>query len=159
MLHLRPRSLPITPIALISVLSTNNKYIYGPGRPTASRDSTQPVAPDDATASIYALPMKSATPAHQVNPQGSEYTAILELSLTPLTWEHRMKGCGSTAYEGLKTAIQGVYDYSGIFPLLQTPAAVPLTLCKVVDVRGSMCSACNYFIETSFCPLRRFQKI
>ena len=69
-----------------------------------------------------------------------------------------VKYSGSTAYEGLKTAIQGFYDYSGIFPPLQTPAAVPLTLCKVVDVRGSTCSACNYFIETSFCPSEDFRK-
>ena len=84
--------------------------------------------------------MKSATPAPQVNPQGTEYTAILELSPTPsglLTWEHRMKAYGSTAYEGLKTAIQGIYDCSGAFPPLQTAAGVLLTICNVVDVRGS----------------------
>jgi hypothetical protein len=37
--------------------------------------------------------------------------AILELSTTPsgpLTWEDRLKDWGSTAYEGLKTAIQGI---------------------------------------------------
>ena len=75
----------------------------------------------------------------QVNPHGTEYTAILELSTTPssrLTWEHRMKDWGSTAYEGLKTAIQGIYDCSGIFPPLQTTAGVLLTISKVVDVRA-----------------------
>ena len=47
-----------------------------------------------------------------------------------------MKEWGSTAYEGLKTAIQGIYDCSGIFPPLQTTAGVLLTISKVVDVRA-----------------------
>ena len=71
----------------------------------------------------------------QVNPHGTEYTAILELSTTPssrLTWEHRMKEWGITAYEGLKTAIQGIYDCSGIFPPLQTTAGVLLTISKLL---------------------------
>jgi hypothetical protein len=58
----------------------------------------------------------------------------------PLTWEHRMNEWGSTAYEGLKTALQGIHDFSGSFPPLQTTAGVLLTICKIVDVRGSMCS-------------------
>ena len=127
-----------------------------------SPQGTQPVAPDDATASISASLKKNTTPAHQVNPQGTEYTAILELSPTPsgpLTWEHRMKAFGSTAYEGLKTAIQGVYDCSGVFPPLQTAAGVLLTICNVVDVRGSMGSACNYIIDISFAPFRKLQQI
>ena len=64
--------------------------------------------------------------------------AILELSMMPsgpLTWEHKMKEWGCTAYEGLKTAIQGIYDCSGSFPLLQMTAGVFLTISKVVDVR------------------------
>ena len=111
-----------------------------------SPQGTQPVTPDTATASVSISQMKSPTPAPQVNPQGTEYTAILELSPTPsgpLTWDHRMKAYGSTAYEGLKTAIQGVYDCSSTFPPLQSAAGVLLTICKVVDVRGSMCSACK----------------
>ena len=52
-----------------------------------------------------------------------------------------MKECGSTAYEGLKMAIQGIYDFSGSFPPLQTTAGVLLTISKVVDVRGS-CALC-----------------
>ena len=126
-----------------------------------SPQGTQPVTPYDATASISASLLKSATPAHQVNPQGTEYTAILELSPTPsgpLTWEHRMKAYGSTAYEGLKTAIQGVYDCSGVFPPLQAAAGVLLTISNVVDVRGSMCSACNYIIDISFAHLESFSK-
>jgi hypothetical protein len=51
-----------------------------------------------------------------------------------------MKEWGSTAYEGLKTAIQGIYDYSGIFPPLQATAGVILTISKVVDVRMDLCA-------------------
>jgi hypothetical protein len=115
--------------------------------------SSQSVTPHNASASISASPANSATSAPQVNPQGTEYTTILELSTTPsgpLTWEHRMKEWGSTAYEGLKTAIQGIYDCSGMFPPLQTTAGVLLTISKVVDVRGSMCSALR--VDLSFCP-------
>ena len=53
-----------------------------------------------------------------------------------------MKEWGSTAYEGLKIAIQGIYDCSSIFPPLQTTAGVLLTISKVVDVRGYMCALC-----------------
>ena len=61
-----------------------------------------------------------------------------------------MKEWGSTTYEGLKMAIQGIYDFSGSFPPLQTTAGVLLTIIKVVDVRGSMCSTSNYVINISF---------
>jgi hypothetical protein len=104
-----------------------------------SHEGAQSVTPHNATASISAAPTSNAS-APQINPQGTEYTTILELSTTPsnpLTWEHRMKEWGSTAYEGLKTAIQGIYDCSGIFPPLQTTAGVLLTISKVVDVRES----------------------
>ena len=97
-------------------------------------NSAQSVNPHNATAS-------STNSATSVNPQGTEYTAILELSTPPsgpLTWEHRIKEWGSTAYEGLKTAIQGIYNCSGSFPPLQTTAGVLLTICKAVDVRGSL---------------------
>ena len=90
--------------------------------------------------------VSDAATAPQINPQGIEYTAILEPSTTPsgpLTREHRMKELGSTAYEGLKAAIQGIHDCSGIFPPLQTTAGVLLTISKVVDVCGSMCSTCE----------------
>ena len=107
------------------------------------------VAPDNAIASISASPSNSAT---QANPQGTEYAAILDLSATssaPLTWEQRMKERGSTTYEGLKTAIQGIYDCSAIFPPLLATAGVLLTISKLVDVRGSMCSTCKYVINSS----------
>ena len=138
---------PATPdnaIASKSVSLTNSATSTAQVNPQ-SPQGTQPVTPDTATASTPASRMRSATPVPQVNLQGTECMAILELSPTPsgpLTWEHRMKACGSTAYEGLKTAIQGVYDCSAIFPPLQTAAGVLLTICKVVDVRGSMYSAC-----------------
>ena len=51
-----------------------------------------------------------------------------------------MKECGSTAYEGLKMAIQGIYEFSGSFPPLHAAAGVLLTISKVVDVRGSFCT-------------------
>jgi hypothetical protein len=88
---------------------------------------------------------QSVTPPN-ISAQGTEYTAIVELSTTPsgpLTWEQRMKEGGSTAYEGLKTAIQGVYNCSDMFPPLKTAARVFLTISQVVDVRGSMCSTCK----------------
>ena len=109
--------------------------------PSPSHQSAQPETPDNAIAFISASPPNSATSARHVNPQDTEYMAIVGLSSTPigpLTWKHRMKECGSTAFEGLKTAIQGVYDCSGIFPPLQTTAGVLLTISKVVDVRGSV---------------------
>ena len=109
--------------------------------PSPSHQGVQSVTSHIAATSISASATNSATSAPQVNPQGTEYTAILELSTTssgPLTWEHRMKEWGSTAYEGLKTAIQGIYDCSGSFPPLQVTAGVLLMISKVVDVRGSI---------------------
>ena len=147
-------------IASISVLSANSSTSTPQVNPQ-SPQRTQPVTPDTATASISTSRMKSATPAPQVDPQGTEYTAILELSPKPsgpLTWEHRMKAYGSTTYEGLKTAIQGVYDCSGAFPPLQTAAGVLLTICNVVDVSGSMCSARNYVFNISFALSESFSK-
>ena len=154
---------PATPdnaIASKSVSPTNSATSTAQVNPQ-SPQGTQPVTPDTATASISTSRMKSATPAPQVNPQGTEYTAILELSPKPsgpLTWEHRMKAYGSTAYKGLKTAIQGVYDLSGAFPPLQTAAGVLLTICNVVDVSGSMCSARNYVFNISFALSESFSK-
>ena len=127
------------------------------------RNRSPPHQSDNPTASISesAPPTNSATSAPQVNPQGTEYTAILGLLTTPsapLTWEHRMKECGSTAYEGLKSAIQGIYDCSGIFPPLQTTAGVLLTISKVVDVRGSLCSTCKYSNNVSYYPSEGFRE-
>jgi hypothetical protein len=130
--NLWPQSLPYLPLKRI-VLHMR----------TRSSQGAQSITPHNAIASLSASPTTSAP---QVNPQGTEYTEILGLSTSPsgpLTWEHRMKEWGSTAYEGLKTAIQGIYDCSGIFPPLQTTAGVLLTICKVADVRGSMCSTCK----------------
>ena len=111
-----------------------------------------------ASATTSASLANSATSASQANPQG---TAILELSTTPsdpLTWEHRMKECGSTTYEGLKTAIQGIYDCSGIFPPLQATAGALLTISKVVDVRGSLCSTRKYTDNFSYNPSEGFRE-
>ena len=47
-----------------------------------------------------------------------------------------MKEWGSTTYEGLKMAIQGIHDFSGSFPPLHTTAGLLLTISKVVDVRA-----------------------
>ena len=108
--------------------------------PSPSRQA-QSVTPHNASASRSASPANNATSAPQVNIRGTEYTAIVDLSTTPSgppTWEHRMEEWGTTAYEGLKTAIQGIHDCSGIFPPLQATAGVLLTISKVVDVRGSM---------------------
>jgi hypothetical protein len=132
---------PHNAIDSVSASQTNSATHAHQANPSLSQGA-QSITPNNATASLYASPTNSATSEPQVNPQGTEYTAILELSTPPsgpLTSEHRMKEWGSTAYEGLKTAIQGIYDGSGIFPPLQTTAGVLLTICKVVDVRGSMC--------------------
>ena len=59
----------------------------------------QSVTPHNEKGSISASPTIGATSAPQDIPQGTEYTAILDLPTTPttpLTWEHRMKECGST---------------------------------------------------------------
>jgi hypothetical protein len=69
-----------------------------------------------------------------------------------------MKEGGGTAYEGLKTVIQGIYDCSGSFPPLKTAAGVFLTISKVVDVRGSKCSACKYIINVLFCASESFSE-
>ena len=116
--------------------------------------SHHPVTPHNAGASI------SASSAPQVNSQGTEYTAILDLPTTPsgpMTWEDWMKDWGSTTYEGLKTALQGIYNCSGILPPLQATAGVLLTISKVVDVRESMCSLCVNTILTFHLPIREFQ--
>ena len=89
---------------------------------------------DNASASISASLTNS--PTFGVNLQGTKYTAMPGLSTTP--WEHRMKKRGSIGYEGLKKAIQGIYNFSGSFPPLQTTVGVLLTISKVVDVRGSV---------------------
>jgi hypothetical protein len=124
-----------------------------------SRQGAQSVTPHNATASISASPTNDATSAPQAIPQGTEYTRILDLSTmtsTPLTWEHRMKACGSTAYEGLKMAIQEIYDFSGAFPPLQTTAGVLLTISKLVDVRGYLYSTCRYTNNVSYHPSEGF---
>ena len=129
--------------------------------PSPSHQRVHSVTPHNATASISASSMNIASSAPQVNPQGTEYTAILELSTTPsgpLTWEHQTKEWGSTAYEGLKMAIQGIYDFSGSFPPLQTTAGVLLTISKVVDVCRSMCSTCGCIINFSCHPSASFSE-
>ena len=110
---------------------------------------------------LSASPTNFATFAPQVYPQleGTEYIAILDLPTTPsapLTWEHRMKEYGSAAYEGLKMVIQGIYDFSGSFPPLQTTAGVLLTISKVVDVCGSLCSTCKRTNNVSYYPSEGF---
>ena len=45
--------------------------------------SVQSATPDNAIASMSVSPTNSATFVLQINPQGAEYTAILELSSTP----------------------------------------------------------------------------
>jgi hypothetical protein len=108
--------------------------------PKRSRSpSHRSVIPDNASVSISALPTNDSSSAPLVNPQGTEYAAILELSTTP-SGQHRMREWGSTAYEGLKMAIQGIHDFSGSLPPLQTTAGVLLTISKAVDVCGFMCS-------------------
>lgn len=115
--------------------------------PSSSYQGVQSVTPHDASASSSALLTDNATSVPQVNSQATEYTAILDLPITPsspLRWDHRMKEWESTTYEGLKTAIQGIYECSGIFPPLQATAGVLLTISKVVDVRESLCFTCKY---------------
>ena len=132
---------------------------------SATQDDPQAPPPQSVTSHIASASKSPsatnyATSAPQINPEGTEYTAILELSTTSgsLSWEHQMKEWGSTAYEGLKMAIQGIYDCSGIFPPLQAAAGVLLTISKVVDVRGSMCSKCKYVINFSFYPSESFSE-
>jgi hypothetical protein len=69
-----------------------------------------------------------------------------------------MKEGGSTAYEGLKTAIQGIYDCSDIFLPLKTAAGVFLTISKVVDVRVSIYSTFKYVINILFCSSESFSE-
>ena len=117
--------------------ASSTPQVNSQGSRSHSHQMVQSVTPHNAGASI------SASSAPQVNPQGTEYAAILDLSTTPsgtMILEDPMKDWGSTAYEGLKMAIQGIYDCSGIFPRLQATAGVLLTISKVVDVRESMCS-------------------
>ena len=79
-------------------------------------------------------------------------------SKTTLPISSATKECGSTAYEGLKTAIQGIYECSGIFPPLETTAGGLLTISKVVDVCGSTCSTCKCVINLSCCPSEIFSE-
>ena len=140
-------------IASISISPTDGATSAPQVNPQ-SPQAAQSVTPDKPITSIS--PSNSATSAPQVDPQGTEYTAILELPTTPsgpLTWERRMKDWGSTTYEGLKMAIQGIYDFSGSFPPLQTTAGVLLTISKVVDVRGSTTCKC---VHVSFCLSESF---
>ena len=126
-----------------------------------SHQVTGSIIPPNTSAPISASPTTSATSATQVNPQGTEYTAIIELSTapsSPLTWEQQMKEGGSTAYEGLKTAIQGIYDCSDIFLPLKTAAGVFLTISKVVDVHGFICFTCKYIINVLFCTSESFSE-
>jgi hypothetical protein len=132
----------VTPNNAVASISSSpvNSATSAPQGNSQSSQRAQSATPNNAVASITASPTNSATSAPKVNQEGTEYTAILELSTTPsgpLTWQHRMKDWGSTAYEGLKMAIQGIYDFSGSFPPLQSTAGALLTISKVVDVRGS----------------------
>ena len=118
-----------------SISASSAPRVNTQGSRSPSYQMAKSVTPHNAGASI------SASSAPQVNSQGTEYTTILELPTTPsgpMTWEDRMKDWGSTTYEGLKTALQGIYNCSGIFPPLQTTAGVLLTISKAVDVRGSV---------------------
>jgi hypothetical protein len=137
-----PSHQPVTPDngSASRSASPANSTTFSPQVNSRSHLGVQPVTPHNATATS---PRNNATSAPEANTQGAEYTAILGLPTMPsgpLTWEHQMKEWGSTAYEGLKMAIQGIYNCSGSFPPLQTTAGVLLTISKVVDVRGSMCS-------------------
>ena len=148
--------------ASASIYSTSAPRVNPQGTHSHSPQGAQRVTPQNASASISASPTNSDTSTAQVSRQGTEYTAILELSNTPsgpLKWEHRMKEWGSTGYEGLKTALQGIYDCLGIFPPLQSAAGVLLMISKVVDVRGSMYTTGKYIINFSFCvPIREFRR-
>ena len=132
---------PDSAIASISTSPANNATSVPQVNPQSSQGAQITETSANKIASISTSPTNSATSGPKVNPQGTEYMKILELSSTPsgpLTWENRMKDWGSTAYEGLKMAIQGIYNLSGSFPPLQTTAGVLLTISKVVDVRGSV---------------------
>jgi hypothetical protein len=152
-----PSHQPVTPDngSASRSASPANSTTFSPQVNSRSHLGVQPVTPHNATATS---PRNNATSAPEANTQGAEYTAILGLPTMPsgpLTWEHQMKEWGSTAYEGLKMAIQGIYNCSGSFPPLQTTAGVLLTISKVVDVRGSMCSTLLSFILS----IREFQRI
>ena len=126
---------------LFSSKSHSHQSITPQNKTDSISQVVSPTTQNDATS--------ASKPEVNLNPQGTEYTAILELSTTPsgpLTWDHRMKDWGSTAYEGLKIAIQGIYDCSGLFPPLQTTAGVLLTICKVVDVCAS--GSCAQYVNT-----------
>jgi hypothetical protein len=145
--------------SLLRLLTASGKDLF------SRHNRSPPHRSDNATASIPASPRNNATSAPQVNPQGAEYAAILELSTTPSTpltcqWEYLLKECGSTTYEGLKFAIQGIYDCSGLFPPLQTTAALLLTtpISMVVDVSGSLCSTCKYSNNVSTYPSESFSE-
>ena len=121
--------------ALPTYSATSAPQVNPQGSRSASHQGTQSVTPHNAS-SRSTSPTNSATSAPQVDPQGTECTATAPSG--SLTREYHMNQRGSTAIEGLKTAIQGINDCSDIFPPLQTTAGVLLTISKVVDVRGSV---------------------
>ncbi|KAJ6543485.1 hypothetical protein B0H10DRAFT_2244444 [Mycena sp. CBHHK59/15] len=70
------------------------------------------------------------------NPQDNVYAAIGGLPTTPprpLTLGQRMRKEGGTAYAGLTTIVQGLYDCSDMFLPLKTAAGGFLTIVKIVD--------------------------
>ncbi|KAJ7756105.1 hypothetical protein B0H14DRAFT_3166369 [Mycena olivaceomarginata] len=78
----------------------------------------------------------SSVPSENSNSQDNPYAGIGGLPTTlpgPLTLGQRTKEGGRTAYAGLTTIVQGLYDCSDMFLPLKTAAGVFLTIDKIVD--------------------------
>ena len=76
----------------------------------------------------------SGGPLNDSSSQDNLYAAIGRIPTTATQTQQ----IGSVAYEGLKTALQGLYDCSDMLLPLKAASGVMLTIIKVFDVRDSM---------------------
>ncbi|KAF8972031.1 hypothetical protein BDZ97DRAFT_1913280 [Flammula alnicola] len=108
------------------------------GDEVANTNTPLPVSQANRSTSVTPI-TKSPTsrePSENFNPQYNAYAAIGGLPTTvviPETRVQRAKAVGSVAYEGLKLALQGLSDCSGMFPPLKTAAGGLLTIIKIAD--------------------------
>ena len=78
------------------------------------------------------------TPSNEPNEQYNPYAAIGGIATTIPVPATRIEKMGSAAYEGLKIALQGLYDCSDMFLPLKTAAGILMAIIKIVDVSGSV---------------------
>ena len=130
-------------------LKSQSPHISPIPLPTSSTDVSNPIdaklQPGNAVSAIKAPPVTEPT-TKDPNPLHNVYTIIGGLPtepLGPMSLGQRVKEVGGTAYAGLTTIVQSLYDCSDMFLPLKTATGVFLTIDKVASVRKTHCPAVN----------------